>query len=160
TDKTPDVCQTPLDCNTNNIVDVCDVVFGGKPDCNTNRLPDECESSGILSIVSNVLSPFHGEAPASPQTFVILDAFLAVRHVTIDLLYHGDFDSPGETFTLKLNNVLVATSTPTGGSGSCTSTGNEHLVIPRGTWNAALISGGPNMTIVATPATGVANCSA
>ncbi|MEK6676753.1 MAG: hypothetical protein AABZ47_14005 [Planctomycetota bacterium] len=34
--------RTP-DCNTNGVLDVCDIANGASPDCNLNQVPDECD---------------------------------------------------------------------------------------------------------------------
>ena len=38
--------QAPADCNSNGIVDTCDLASGTSPDVNANGIPDECDCAG------------------------------------------------------------------------------------------------------------------
>ncbi|MCK4660435.1 MAG: right-handed parallel beta-helix repeat-containing protein [Phycisphaerae bacterium] len=42
----PDECEPDDDCNSNGVLDECDLAVGTSSDCNTNAVPDECDTTG------------------------------------------------------------------------------------------------------------------
>jgi len=57
------------DCNTNNTLDVCDIESGASLDCNTDVVPDECEDCNTNGLADSC------DLAASFDSFVQADAF-------------------------------------------------------------------------------------
>ena len=64
-------CESQVDCNSNGVIDSCDVISGGtSPDYNANFIPDECESASLM--VPQEFSTMQAAIDAAPNNGIII----------------------------------------------------------------------------------------
>jgi hypothetical protein len=133
----PDECDALVgdDCNANQVPDNCDVESGTSSDCNGNGHPDECELDTTFVVTSEILSPIGGDFP---QTFAILDPFMAFSDVTMTLTASGDLGSPTERVDVEINGSFIGSVFGPDGTDCPDDPDIGELIIPVDTYNSAI----------------------
>jgi len=122
------------DCNQDSILDACQLESGLIEDCNDNGLADQCEKAESIEFATGAIGPI---GAGSAVTWTLPAAPLASTDVILSGSVRGDFDSPFESLTFKLDNVLTTVVVVnTGINTQCRET-TFSLVIPTATFNAA-----------------------
>jgi hypothetical protein len=122
------------DCNQDSILDACQLESGLIEDCNDNGLADQCEKAESIDFATGAVGPI---GAGSAVTWTLPAAPLASTDVILSGSVRGDFDSPFESLTFKLDNVLTTVVVVnTGINTQCRET-TFSLVIPTATFNAA-----------------------
>ncbi|MCH7721154.1 MAG: hypothetical protein IH988_09240, partial [Planctomycetes bacterium] len=144
-----DECEP--DCNSDGIIDSCDIAQGLSEDCNANGIPDECieleedcNENGTpdecdlitpFTSVSEELSPIGGNYP---QSYTIPAAPLALDDVTLSFSAVADLNLETQWIDVDINGTFVGMIF-TDGATDCPSTPNvDQLVLSLETYNAAV----------------------
>ena len=122
------------DCNQDSILDACQLDSGLIEDCNDNGLADQCEKAESIEFTTGTVGPIGAGAAV---IWTMTEAPFASTDVLLSGSVRGDFDSPFESLTLKLDSVLTTVVVVnTGINTQCRET-TFSLVIPAATFNAA-----------------------
>ncbi len=136
----PDVTEMAgNDCNGNSVHDACEITVGLLEDCNDNGFADTCEKSQSLNFSSAELGPI---GAGSPQVWSIPNAARASTDVRLHVSALGDFDSPFETLTVKLDTVYNQIVLGNTGAGTQCSEREGTLIVPMDLFNGAMSADG------------------
>ena len=127
------------DCNGNGFHDACDIDVGILEDCNENGLADTCEKSQALNFNSAHMSPI---GAGSPKLWTIANVAHAATDVQLYVRAKGDFDSPFETLTVKIDTVYTQIVLGNTGSGTQCSFQERTLTVPMDLFNGGILPDG------------------
>ena len=80
-------CEPTTDCNSNGVLDSCDLSMGTSDDCDSNGIPDECDIALGTQLDCNLNGIPDSCEPPSPQTLMPTGGFSSAASVSIS----GDF---------------------------------------------------------------------
>src|SRR5262249_42527165 len=99
------------DCNTNQLVDACEISAGTSPDCNTNLLPDDCDVNAFASGAVDMTGGTYilvGSFTDPRQGFVVADDFDLSSAKTISgVQIFGFFSAPGAAASIADDSFIV-----------------------------------------------------
>ena len=139
---------TMIDCDGNLVHDP-DELAGN--DCNSNGILDTCDVvGGPFYLDSGPLSPI---GFGSSQSITINNARLSDGDVTLDFTARGDFEQVTERITVLINGVNAGFILESGTLCPVVTPDTEQLVVPEATWDVAASSG--TVLIQLVPSSGV-----
>ena len=127
------------DCNGNGIHDACEITAGLLEDCNDNGLADTCEKSQVLDFTSTQMGPI---GAGSPKLWTIPNVAHASTDVQLRVLARGDFDSPFETLTVKIDTVYTQVLLGNTGSGTQCNVREGVVTVPMNLFNGGILPNG------------------
>ena len=127
------------DCNGNGIHDACEITAGLLEDCNDNGLADTCEKSQVLDFTSTQMGPI---GAGSPKLWTIPNVAHASTDVQLRVLARGDFDSPFETLTVKIDTVYTQVLLGNTGSGTQCTVREGLVTVPMNLFNGGILPNG------------------
>ena len=127
------------DCNGNGIHDACEITAGLLEDCNDNGLADTCEKSQVLDFTSTQMGPI---GAGSPKLWTIPNVAQASTDVQLRVLARGDFDSPFETLTVKIDTVYTQVLLGNTGSGTQCTVREGLVTVPMNLFNGGILPNG------------------
>ena len=127
------------DCNGNGIHDACEITAGLLEDCNDNGLADTCEKSQVLDFTSTQMGPI---GAGSPKLWTIPNVAHASTDVQLHVLARGDFDSPFETLTVKIDTVYTQVLLGNTGSGTQCNVREGLVTVPMNLFNGGILPNG------------------
>ena len=127
------------DCNGNSVHDACEITAGLLEDCNDNGLADTCEKSQALDFTSTQMGPI---GAGSPKLWTIPNVAHASTDVQLRVRAQGDFDSPFETLTVKIDTVYTQVLLGNTGSGTQCSVREGLVTVPMNLFNGGILPNG------------------